>query len=173
MKQVRYNGQAQTLSAGTIYDVSDESIYDYQIRNDHGLLKWYAKSQFVEVTEKVSKSEPNGISNDLVNKIEKELKATEERMADLRKQLEDAKTPPTKNILLRATRKDPDWMYCDEGVNDCFCDLVEALNNTGEFPKNLYMGINYSGDGISLDKDYRWELVADEDGVPTLMVFDK
>ena len=171
MKQVRYNGQAQTLSAGTIYNVSDESIYDYQIRNDHGLLKWYAKSQFVEVKEKVAKSEPNGISNDLVNKIEKELKDTEQRMADLRKQLEDAKNPPTKNILLRATHKNPDWSYDD--VCDRFNDLVEALNNGAAFPKGLYMDINSSGDGIALDKDYSWELVEDEDGVPTLMVFDK
>jgi hypothetical protein len=173
MKQVRYNGQAQTLSNGRIYEVLGESIFEYKICNDHGLLKWYAKSQFVEVKEKVAKSEPNGISNDLVNKIEKELKDTEQRMADLRKQLEDAKTPPTKNILLRATRNDPDWMYGDEGVNDRLCDLVEALNNTGEFPKDLYMGINETGDGIALDKDYRWELVEDEDGIPTLMVFDK
>lgn len=172
MKKVRYNGQAQTLSAGTIYDVSDESIYDYQIRNDHGLLKWYAKSQFVEVKEKVSKSESNGISNDLVNKIEKELKATEERMADLRKQLEDVKNPPTKNILLRATRKDPDWQY-NSGVVDRFDDLVEALDNGAGFQKGLAMYINETGDGIALDKDYRWELVEDDDGVPILMVFDK
>ena len=172
MKKVRYNGQAQTLSAGTIYNVSDESIYDYQIRNDHGLLKWYAKSQFVEVKEKVAKSEPIGISNDLVNKIEKELKATEERMADLRKQLEDAKNPPTKNILLRATRNDPDWMHNYE-VIDRLDELVEALNNAAPFQKGLGMYINETGDGIALDKDYRWELVEDEDGVPTLMVFDK
>jgi hypothetical protein len=172
MKKVRYNGQAQTLSNGGIYDVLGESIFEYKVCNDHGFVKWYARSQFVEVKEKVSKSESNGISNDLVNKIEKELKDTEQRMADLRKQLEDAKTPPTKNILLRATRNDPDWMHNYE-VIDRFDELVEALNNAAPFQKDLYMGINHSCDGISLDKDYRWELVEDDEGVPTLMVFDK
>jgi hypothetical protein len=173
MKKVRFNGQAQTLSNGTIYNVSDESIYDYQIRNDMGRLDWYVKSNFIEVKEKVSKNESNGISNDLVNKIEKELKDTEERMADLLKQLEDAKNPPTKNILLRATRKDSDWMHDDEGVIDRFDDLVEALSNAAGFQNGLYIGINETGDGIALDKDYRWELVEDDEGVPTLMVFDK
>jgi hypothetical protein len=123
------------------------------------------------VKDKVSNPTNNTISPDLVSKIEKELKDTEQRMADLRKQLEDAKTPPTKNILLRATRENPNWM-CDDVV-DCFDSLVEALNIAVEFPKGLAMYINMSGDGIELDKDYRWELTEDDDGCPVLMVFDK
>lgn len=173
MKKVRYAGRGQTLNNYDIYDVVDESIFDYQIRNDEGRLKWYVKTQFVEVKNKVAKSESNGISNDLVFKIEKELKDTEERMADLRKQLEDAKNPPTKNILLRATRKDPNWMYDVDSVNDCFYNLTEALAANATFNKGLYMEIHSDGDRITLDNDYRWELVVDVDGCPALMVFDK
>jgi len=171
-KQVRYNGLAQTLNTYNIYDVESENGHEYLIRNAHGLLRWYAKSQFVEVKDKVVKSEPNGISKDLVKKIEKELKDTEERMADLRKQLEDAKNPPTKNILLRATRKDPDWQF-NSKVSHLFDNLTTELSDAVNFPKGLAMYINNDGDGIELDSDYRWELVEDECGCSTLMVFDK
>jgi hypothetical protein len=170
--QVRYNGPGLNLSTYNIYDVVEESDREYKIRDDFGKLSWYVKTNFVEVKNKVSNPTNNSISPDLVSKIEKELQDTEQRMADLRKQLEDAKTPPTNNILLRATRKDPDWMHTNE-VADRFQDLTEALYGAVKFPKGLAMYINSSGDGIALDKDYRWELTEDEDGNPTLMVFDK
>jgi cell division protein FtsB len=163
-KQVQYNGFAQTLNSHTIYDAVEEDLLHYKIRNDLGRLEWYRKSNFVEVKRKVSKSEPDGISNDPIKKIEKELKDTEQRMADLRQQLELVKNPPTKNILLRATRKNPDWVYDDE-VAYRFDDLTEALNNGANFPKGLAMHINMSGDGIALDNDYRWELIEDDNGI--------
>jgi hypothetical protein len=171
--KVRYTGNGYNLNTNDIYEVEDSSQFEYQIRNDVGRLAWYVKTNFIEVKDKVkvSANPTNTISPDLVSKIEKELKDTEQRMADLRKQLEDAKTPPTKNILLRAARKNPNWM-CD-AVVDCFDSLVEALDNAVRFPKGLAMYINGSGDGITLDDDYRWELTEDKDGYPALMVFDK
>jgi hypothetical protein len=169
--KVKYIGTGNTMSHGKIYEVVKSSHSEYQVRNDNGRLYWYVKGSFIQVKEKVKDSTDNNISPDLISKIEKELKDTEQRMADLRKQLEDAKTPPTKNILLRATRKDPIWMNDD--VDDCFDSLVEALNVAAEFPKGLSMGINWFGDGILLDKDYRWELTEDDEGRIILMVFDK
>lgn len=169
--KVKYIGTGNTMSHGKIYEVVKSSHSEYQVRNDNGRLYWYVKGSFIQVKEKVKDSTDNNISPDLVSKIEKELKDTEQRMADLRKQLEDAKTPPTKNILLRATRKNPNWMYGN--VLDHFDSLVETLNIAVEFPKGLAMYINMSGDGIELDKDYRWELTEDDDGFPVLMVFDK
>jgi len=101
--KVRYTGNGYNLNTNDIYEVEDSNSYEYKIRNDNGKLAWYVKTNFVEVKDKVivSTSATNSISSDLVNKIEKELKDTEQRMADLRKQLEDAKLPPTNNILLR------------------------------------------------------------------------
>jgi hypothetical protein len=170
-KQVRYNGPALTLSTCNIYDVVEESDREYKIRDDFGKLSWYVKTNFVEVKDKVSTPTNNTISPDLVSKIEMELKATEERMADLRKQLVDAKKPPTDNILLRATRKDPNWM--NGSVFDVFDGFVGALSIAAKFPKGLAMSINSSGDGIELDNDYRWELTEDDEGRTILMVFDK
>jgi hypothetical protein len=169
--KVRYTGNGYNLNNVDHYEVVDTSTIAYKIRNDMGKLDWYVKSNFIEVKEKVSKSETNSISPDLIKKIEKELNDAEQRMADLRQQLEDAKNPPTKNILLRATRKDPNWM--DGDVLDHFDSLVEALMNDAEFPEGLAMGINMSGDGINLDSDYRWELTEDDYGCSVLMVFDK
>jgi hypothetical protein len=169
--KVRYTGPGGTLITHNIYNVEDTNKRGYKIRNEYGNLTWYDKTDFIEVKDKVSTSTNNTISPDLVSRIEKELKDAEERMADLRQQLEDAKNPPTKNILLRATRKNPTWM--NDAVDDCFDSLVEALNVAAEFPKGLTMGINWFGDGINLDSDYRWELTEDDDGRTILMVFDK
>jgi hypothetical protein len=124
------------------------------------------------VKDKVSTPTNNTISPDLVSKIEKELKDTEQRMANLRKQLEEAKNPPTKNILLRASRKNPEWMFDDDAIN-CFDGFVNTIDDFVNFPKGLCMTINPVGDGFQLDSDYRWELTEDDDGCPVLMVFDK
>lgn len=101
--KVRYTGNGYNLNNNDIYEVEESNQFEYQIRNDNGKLAWYVKTNFIEVKQKVKvgANPTNTISPDLVNKIEKELKDTEQRMADLRKQLEDAKLPPTNNILLR------------------------------------------------------------------------
>jgi hypothetical protein len=108
----------------------------------------------------------------LVNKIEKELKDTEQRMADLRKQLEAANAPPTNNILLRETRQNPDWMYDADfeiaivAFSDTLAEAVPSL------AKGIHFGITEKGDAITLDNDYKWALDLFE-GRPVLMILDK
>ena len=184
--KVRYTGSGYTLNQYDNYEVLDTSTIGYKIRNDNGRLYWYVKTNFVEVKDKVRATTniwdaldkpcipvTNGISSDLVNKIEKELKDTEQRMADLRKQLEDAKTPPTNNILLRETRKNPDWMYGDDFDNaiiafsDALGESVPSLN------KGICFSITNDGDGINLDLDYKWELKFLPNGRQVLMILDK
>ena len=173
--KVRYTGSGYTLNQYDNYEVVDVTNFEYKIRNDVGRLDWYVKTNFVEVKDKVSgsTSATNTISSDLVNKIEKELKDTEKRMADLRKQLEDAKTPPTNNILLRETRKNPDWFYHEDFENaisnfgDALADVVPSLT------RGIYFNITDKGDGIALDRDYKWSIETKSDGRQVLVILDK
>lgn len=173
--KVRYTGNGYNLNSNDIYEVEDSSQFDYKIRNDNGKLAWYVKSNFIEVKEKVKASvnPTNTISSDLVNKIEQELKDTEQRMADLRKQLEDAKTPPTNNILLRETRKNPDWMYGEDfdialvKFSDALADAVPSLT------RGIHFGITAEGDAITLDCDYKWKIETTSYGRQVLMILDK
>lgn len=173
--KVRYTGNGYTLNSYDTYEVVDANSYEYKIRNDNGKLAWYSKTSFDEVKDKVSvsTSATNTISSDLVNKIEKELKDTEQRMADLRKQLEDAKSPPTNNILLRETRKNPDWFYHEDFDNaisnfgDALADVVPSLT------RGIYFSITDKGDGINLDRDYKWKIETKSDGLQVLMILDK
>jgi hypothetical protein len=173
--KVRYIGSGYTLNQYDNYEVVDVTNFEYKIRNDNGRLAWYVKTNFVEVKDKVivSTSATNSISSDLVNKIENELKDTEKRMADLRKQLEDAKTPPTNNILLRETRKNPEWMY----DADFEIAIVVFSDTLGEavpsLTKNISFGITNEGDAITLDRDYKWKIETKSDGRQVLMILDK
>ena len=173
--KVRYTGNSYTLNQYGLYEVLDTSPIGYKIRNDNGRLDWYVKTNFVEVKERVIVSTPatNSISSDLVNKIEKELKDTEKRMADLRKQLEDAKAPPTNNILLRETRQNPDWKE-DFDLDNAITNFGDAL---GEAVPSLAKGICFSitdqGDAITLDRDYKWKIETKSDGRQVLMILDK
>jgi hypothetical protein len=158
--KVQYTGNGYTLNNNDNYEVLDTSPIGYKIRNDNGHLTWYSKTNFVEVKDKVSVSisATNTISSDLVNKIEKELKDTEQRMADLRKQLEDAKLPPTNNILLRQTRKNPYWKE-DIDFENALARFAEALADAvPSLTKGMYVGITDNGDGIILDGDYKWKI---------------
>jgi hypothetical protein len=173
--KVRYTGNGYTLSLHKHYEVLDTSTIGYKIRNDNGRLDWYVKSNFVEVKDKVkvSANPTNTISPDLVSKIEKELKDTEQRMTDLRKQLEDAKTPPTNNILLRETRKNPSWMYgedFDNAINNFGDELADAVPS---LVKGIYFSITDQGDAITLDRDYKWKIETKSDGRQVLMILDK
>jgi hypothetical protein len=173
--KVRYTGNGYNLNNTDHYEVLDTSTTGYKIRNDNGCPAWYVKTNFVEVKERVSVSTTatNSISSDLVNKIEKELKDTEQRMADLRKQLEDAKAPPTNNILLRETRQNPEWMYDADfeiaivAFSDTLGEAVPSLT------KNISFGITNEGDAIALDRDYKWELKFLPDGRQVLMILDR
>jgi hypothetical protein len=173
--KVRYTGSGYTLNNNDNYEVVDANSYEYKIRNDNGKLAWYSKTSFIEVKDKVSVSisATNTISFDLVNKIEKELKDTEQRMADLRKQLEDAKLPPTNNILLRETRKNPYWKEDIDFENalarfaDALADAVPSLT------KGMYVSIADNGDGIILDGDYKWKIENRLCGRQVLMILDK
>jgi len=173
--KVRYTGASYNLNNNDIYEVEESSQFEYQIRNDNGKLAWYVKTNFIEVKQKVKvgANPTNTISRDLVNKIEKELKDTEQRMADLRKQLEDAKLPPTNNILLRETRKNPDWMY----DADFEIAIVVFSDTLGEavpsLTKNISFGITNEGDAITLDLDYKWKIETKSDGRQVLMILDK
>ena len=171
--KVRYTGASYNLNNNDIYEVEESNRDEYQIRNDVGRLAWYVKTNFIEVKQKVSANPTNTISPDLVNKIEKELKDTEQRMADLRKQLEDAKLPPTNNILLRETRKNPDWAYgedFDNAITNFSVALAEAVPS---LTKSISFGITNEGDAISLDHDYKWKIETKSDGRQVLMILDK
>ena len=181
--KVQYTGNGYNLNTADHYEVLDTSTIDnrrtcsigYKIRNDNGKLAWYVKTNFVEVKDKVSgsTSATNTISSELVNKIEKELKDTEQRMADLRKKLEDAKTPPTNNILLRETRKNPDWKY-NEGFGNAISNFGEALADAvTSLTKGIYFNITSEGDAITLDRDYKWKIETKSDGRQFLMILDK
>jgi hypothetical protein len=173
--KVRYTGNGYSLSLHKHYEVLNTSTVGYQIRNDKGLLSWYVKTNFDEVQDKVSgsTSATNTISSDLVNKIEKELKDTEKRMADLRKQLEDAKTPPTNNILLRETRKNPDWMY-GEDFENAIENFSDALGGAvPSLTKSICFNITNEGDGIILDTDYKWKIENRLCGRQVLIILDK
>jgi hypothetical protein len=164
----------------------DTSTIGYKIRNDNGRLDWYVKTNFVEVKDEVRATTniwdaldkpcipvTNGISSELVDKIEKELKDTEKRMADLRKQLEDAKAPPTNNILLRETRQNPDWKE-DFDLDNAITNFGDALADAVPLlTKGMYVSINEDGDGIILDGDYKWKIETKSDGRQVLMILDK
>jgi hypothetical protein len=173
--KVRYTGAGYNLNNNDIYDVEESSQFLYQIRNDNGKLAWYVKTNFIEVKDKVSvsTSATNTISPDLVDKIEQELKDTEQRMADLRKQLEDAKLPPTNNILLRETRKNPDWTE-DFDLDNAISNFGDALaDSVPSLTKGMYLSITGKGDGIALDRDYMWKIKTKPDGQQVLMILDK
>ena len=186
--KVRYTGNGYTLNNNDIYEVVDANYYEYKIRNDNGKLAWYVKTNFVEVKDKVRATDniwgaldapyipdpaTNGISSDLVNKIEKELKDTEKRMADLRKQLEDAKAPPTNNILLRETRQNPDWKE-DFDLDNAITNFGDALADAvPSLTKGMYVSITDNGDGIILDGDYKWKIENRLCGRQVLMILDK
>jgi hypothetical protein len=168
--KVKYKGSAQSLNTDDTYIVFDRCGYEnlYKILNDYGRAEWYAISEFVEVKEKVNTS--TAINSDLVNKIQRELKETEERLGVLRKELENAKNPPSKNLLERATRKlGSDWR---EDVYNALDDLTEAFADTKEFNKDIVLDITREGDGIELDHDYDWNITYRE-GRPVLLILDK
>ena len=171
--KVRYTGASYNLNNDDIYEVEESNRDEYQIRNDNGKLAWYVKKNFIEVKQKVSANPTSTISPDLVNKIEKELKDTEQRMADLRKQLEDAKLPPTNNILLRETRKNPDWAYgedFDNAITNFSVALAEAVPS---LTFSIHFSITNEGNGIALDCDYKWKIETESDGRQVLMILDK
>ncbi len=173
--KVRYIGASYNLNNNDIYEILGVNPNEYKIRNDNGKLAWYVKTNFVEVKDKVivSTSATNTISPDLVNKIEKELKDTEQRMADLRKQLEDAKAPPTNNILLRETRQNPDWTE-DFDLDNAISNFSDALaNSVPSLTKGMYLSITGKGDGIALDRDYKWKIEIMSNGDQVLMILNK
>lgn len=167
--KVKYTGQAQSLTNGAVYEVLDGQFNwcnEYKVRNDCGKVEWYAKSKFAPVIDR----NVSYINNHLVNKIERELKETEERMAALRKELENAKNPPTNNILLRQTRQSRAWI---EEISETLCDLTDAIAAAvPELKKNLCLFISSKGDGIILDDDYRWEIRQDGNK-QVLVILDK
>jgi hypothetical protein len=168
--KVKYKGRAQSLNTNNTYTVLDRCGYTdrYKIRNDYGRAEWYAASKFVEVKDKVDAS--TAINSDLVNKIQRELKETEERLGVLRKELENAKNPPSKNLLERATRKlGSNWR---EDVYNALSDLSQAFDNTDEFNEGITLDITREGDGIELDYDYYWDLTY-RNGCPILLILDK
>jgi hypothetical protein len=171
--KVKYKGSAQSINNNDTYTVLDRCGYTdrYKIRNDYGRVEWYAARKFVEVKERTISAEQSGsIPNSLVLQIERELKATEERLAALRNELENAKNPPTKNILERATRKlGSNWR---EDVYNALGDLSEAFCNTNEFNKDIGLDITNEGDGIMLDGDYDWNITY-RNGRPVLLILDK
>jgi hypothetical protein len=173
--KVRYTGKSNNLNIYDNYEVVDANSDEYKVRNDNGHLTWYSKTNFIEVKDKVSVSTPatNSISSDLVNKIEQELKDTEQRMADLRKQLEDAKAPPTNNILLRETRKNPEWMY-DVSFENAIASFADVFGEAvPSLTKGVTFGITSEGDAITLDRDYMWKIETKSDGRQVLMILDK
>lgn len=170
---VKYTGNGRTLNGQTIYTVLDHNrwIGKYKIRNDNGRVEWYATVNFYEVKDRVVTSSQT-VSSNLISEIEREIKDTEKRMVDLRKKLEDAKNPPTDNILLRHTRKNGrSWI--DE-VEGAFDDFVCSVDGVIGLRHGLCLSITRDGDGIALDNDYRWELRKDGDGDDMiLMILDK
>jgi hypothetical protein len=173
--KVRYTGASYNLNNNDIYEILGVNPKEYKIRNDKGDIAWYSKYRFVEVKDKVKvgANPTNTISPDLVDKIEQELKDTEQRMADLRKQLEDAKLPPTNNILLRETRKNPDWTE-DFDLDNAIVNFSDTLGYAvPSLTKGIYFGITNEGDGITLDRDYKWKIETKSDGLQVLMILDK
>ena len=173
--KVRYTGASYNLNNNDIYEILGVNPKEYKIRNDKGDIAWYSKYRFVEVKDKVKvgANPTNTISPDLVDKIEQELKDTEQRMADLRKQLEDAKLPPTNNILLRETRKNPEWQY-DFDFDNAIVNFSDALGEAvPSLTKNISFGITNEGDAITLDLDYKWKIETKSDGRQVLMILDK
>jgi len=169
--KVKYKGSAQSLNTDDTYIVLARSDFfpdRYKILNDYGRTEWYAVSKFVEVKKKVDTS--TAINSHLVNKIQRELKETEERLGVLRKELENAKNPPSKNPLERATRKlGLDWR---EDAYNALVDLSEVFEDTKEFNKGIALDIAREGDGIELDHDYDWNITYRE-GRPVLLILDK
>jgi len=155
MKTAKYLGSGYLLSYGDTYNVVGESDTHFKVRNTDGKLDWYSKKNFTQVTSSLSNS---GISDSLVATIEKELKDTETRMAELQKKLKEAKNPPTKNLMLRSSQKrGSGW---SEEVEAALSNLVEAMMcSTDAFDrKGLVMDLTSDGDGIELDRDYDWKL---------------
>jgi hypothetical protein len=168
--KVKYKGRAQSLNTNNTYTVLDRCGYTdlYKIRNDYGRAEWYAASKFVEVKEKVDTS--TAINSDLVNKIQRELKETEERLGVLRKELENAKNPPSKNPFERATRNlGSNWR---EDVHIALSDLSGVFDASGEFNEGITLDITREGDGIQLDYDYDWNITY-RNGRPILLILDK
>jgi|688.fasta_scaffold00486_51 hypothetical protein len=169
--KVKYKGSAQSINNNDTYTVLDRCGYTdrYKIRNDSGCVEWYAARKFVEVNEKVDTS--TAINSDLVNKIQRELKETEERLGVLRNELENAKNPPSKNILERATRKlGRSWINEVGGALDNLADDLVII--TGEWVRGLSIGVSIEGDGIMLDRDYDWNITY-RNGRPILLILDK
>ena len=165
--KVKYTGQAQSLTKGAFYIVvAIDENGNYKVRNDYGRLKCYSVDMFEEVKD----DQTYVVNNHLVNKIERELKETEERMSALRKELENAQNPPTNNILLRQTRLDSEWsadaFNILDDFADQFCGVVPELN------RGLAFDITSKGDGIVLDSDYRWEIRQDGNR-QVLLILDK
>jgi len=155
MKTAKYLGHSYLLSYGSTYNVVGESVTHFKVRNTDGKLDWYSKKNFTQVSGSLSNS---GISDSLVETIEKELKDTEKRMADLQKKLQEAKTPPTKNLMLRSSQKrGSGWRV---GVETALGYLVEAMMlATDAFDcHGLCIDLTSEGDGIELDRDYEWKL---------------
>jgi hypothetical protein len=169
--KVKYKGSAQSLNTDDTYIVLDRCGYTdrYKILNDYGRTEWYAARKFVEVKEKVDTS--TAINSDLVNKIQRELKETEERLGVLRKELENAKNPPSKNILERATRKlGRSWINEVGAALDNLADDLVIV--TDEFDNGLSFGVSIEGDGIMLDRDYDWNITY-RNGRPILLILNK
>ncbi len=168
--KVKYQGSALSLNIDDTYIVLQCCRYTnrYKILNEYGRTEWYAISKFVEVIENIDTS--TAINSHLVNKIQRELKETEERLGVLRKELENAKNPPSKNPLERATRKlGSDWR---EDAYIALSDLGCAFENTNEFNKGIALDITREGDGIELDHDYDWNITY-RGGRPVLLILDK
>lgn len=152
MKTATYNGNsAYLLKQGSVYDIHDENSTHFKVRNSDNKLDWYSKKSFTDVTG------TSGISDSLVATIEKELKDTEKRMADLQKKLKEAKTPPTKNLILRASRGNSYWV---RDLSEKLGDLAEAMSyGTDAFDRHgLCFDVTSGEDGIELDPDYVWQL---------------
>jgi len=166
--KVKYTGRGATLTKYATYEVVEnvDAIGYFKIRNDHGNIQWYAMNQFSEVKD----NQKNVVNNHLVNKIERELKETEERMSILQKELENAKNPPTNNILLRQSRLDSEWSADAFNILDDFADQFGGI--VPELNRGLAFDITSKGDGIVLDSDYRWEICQDG-GRQVLLILDK
>lgn len=175
MKKVKYTAQSNTLNNNDVYEVVkyNAATNSYKIRNDDGRLVWYSQNSFIEVKDRVlSAKQNNSLPTDLINKIERELKETEERMVNLRQELENAKNPPTKNIFERATRAHGgSWSDDAENVLDDFADALCHVNEL-DFSAGLALGIANYGDGIILDRDYDWKIV-EREGTQILQILDR
>lgn len=154
MKTAVYVGNGYLLSYNGTYDVVGENSTHFKVRNTDGKLDWYSKKNFTQVLGSLGNS---GISDSLVATIEKELKDTEKRMADLQKKLKEAKNPPTKNLILRASLGNNYWA---RDLSEKLGDLSEAMTEgTDAFDRHgLCFDVTSGKDGIELDLDYDWKL---------------